>query len=322
MENNGENTNMSLREAIEAGFNRVDAEEADGEPAVETAEAGTTAEGGESDVANSAQGSAEETPAIPTTTPPATETPVETQTHNAERDNMLASAMQIIKSLRERNAQLEQMQQEQGAAMKQQTQMAENAIEQSITAPQIPQIDFSQLQYMNDDERNAAMTAWQNAIMEQAAAKVRAEFAPVKADYEEKTRAAAENAAKNAIFGDARFADFAGNSADIDRIAASPVFKGATPEQKYLYAGLIARGMKHNPSAKPSTDEILQMAMSNPDVLKAIETRRAQEVRDKNAELPVLSASSGMSGANPLPQNKVTTREELDARMKARFGLK
>ncbi len=322
MENN-ENTNLSLRDAIEAGFERVAAEEEGAEQAAanspETAVETGAAEGtdgqmelGSSEATGSTADNAEtNSPEAPAATPAAPQ--------NAE--SMLAVAMQMIRDIRAENARLNQALEQQGAAMNQQSQMAEQAVEESVTAPQIPELDFSQLQYMNDEDRAAAMGAWQNAIMEQAVAKVRAEFAPVKADYEAKNRIAAENAAKSTIFGDPRFKDFGENSADIDRIASSSVFKDATPEQKYLYAGLIARGMRHDPMAKPSTDDIVKMVMANPDALKAIETRRAQEIRDKNADLPVLSGSSGMSGANPVPQNRVTSREELDSRIAKRFGL-
>lgn len=322
MENN-ENTNLSLRDAIEAGFERVGAEEAAAETAAE--------ETPEETATSSAETATEEIPAQAApaleTAQAAPEAPTSTSQPNTAQqgsnpNEMLATAIQMLRASREENARLSQMLSQQGAAMNQQSQMAEQAAMDSMAKPEaIPAIDFSQLQYMGDEERAAAVSAWQNAIMEQAAAKVRAEFAPVKADYEAKSRMAAESAAKNAIFADPRFSDFTNNSADIDRIAASEIFKNATPEQKYLYSGLIARGMHYDPAAKPSTDDIVKMVMENPDALKAIETRRAQEIRDKNADLPVLSGSSGMSGANPVPQNKVKTREELEARMMKRFGL-
>ena len=321
MENN-ENTNLSLRDAIEAGFERVGAEEAAAATAAEETPEETVTGNVETATETSTQGTPElETQQTETETPTSTPQINNSQQHSNPNE-MLATAIQMLRASREENARLSQMISQQGAAMNQQSQMAEQAAMDSMAKPEaIPAIDFSQLQYMGDEERTAAVNAWQNAIMEQAAAKVRAEFAPVKADYEAKSRMAAESAAKNAIFSDPRFSDFTNNSADIERIAASEIFKNATPEQKYLYSGLIARGMHYDPAAKPSTDDIVKMAMENPDALKAIETRRAQEIRDKNADLPVLSGSSGMSGANPVPQNKVKTREELEARMMKRFGL-
>ena len=318
MNENAENGGMSLREAIEAGFNRVSAEEAtaNAEPEQDVfAQTEVEAQTNESPAENAVniEQMGLEVPAQTHEAPQNTQ-----QTAN---NDALSAALQMIRELRAENARMNQMVQEQGAAMKQQSQMAEKTIEQAVTTPEIPQLDFNSLSYMGDEERNATVKAWENALMQNAVAMARAEFAPVKAEYEAKSREAAENAARSAIFGDPRFADFEANKDEISRIAKSHVFDNVSPEQKYLYSGLIARGMKNNPNAKPTTEQIVQMVMSNPDALKAVETRRAQEIRDKNANLPVFTASAGLSNANPVPENRVKTREELESRISKRFGL-
>lgn len=319
---NVENGGLSLREAIEAGFERVSAEENAGN---DVSAAETMAETGAESVAETSDNTAESQQNqfnISGIAPEQAQNEVPNATQQPQNEgNMLATALEMIRSMRAEIERLNQINKDQGVAMNQQSQAAENAIEESVMTPQIPQLDFSQLAYMGDEERASAMSAWQNAIMENAVARVRAEFAPVKADYEQKSRAAAEASARNAIFSDPRFSDFASNQAEIERIAQSPVFKDISPEQRYLYSGLISRGMRHDPAAKPTTDQIVQMVMSNPDALKAIETRRAQEIRNKNAELPILAGSSGMSGANPIPENRVKTKEELESRVNMRFGL-
>lgn len=318
MNENAENGGMSLREAIEAGFNRVSAEEA-------TANAEPTQEMfAQTEAEAQTNGSPEEQAVdieqmefnVPAQTPEAPQNTQQTANNEA-----LAAALEMIRELRAENARMNQMVQEQGTAMKQQSQMAEQAIENSVTTPEIPEIDFDSLRYMGDEERNATVKAWEHALMENAVAMARAEFAPVKAEYEAKSREAAENAARSAIFSDPRFSDFEANKDEIARIAKSHVFDNVSPEQKYLYAGLISRGMRNDPNAKPSTEQIVQMALSNPDALKAIEIRRAQEIRDKNANLPVFTASSGLSNANPVPENRVKTREELESRISKRLGL-
>ena len=311
---NTENT-RSLRDVIEAGFERVSAEEN-----ADAQQNPTGTPEANEQMATEETPQVDETPAQAAGNEPALEAVHEPQSNLAGND-VMSAALQMIRSLREENSRLNQMVSQQGNAMAQQSQLAEKAAEQTVTEPEIPQIDFSQLQYMGDEERQAAITAWQNAIAENAAAKMRAEFEPVRADFEAKSRMAAENAARTQIFSDPRFADFEQNAQDIERIAAADLFKNVSPEQKYLYSGLIARGMKHDPAAKPTTDEIVQMVMSNPDALKAIETRRAQETRDKNNSLPVITASSGMTNANPVPENRVRSKEELESRINKRFGL-
>ena len=314
-----ENTNISLRDAIQAGFDRFDADaEGETQATIKFDEDGSLSDGSQDAAADATN---EPTSSTATTEQSVSEEPVTPQPNAADnQESMLNTAMQMLKSLREENARLNQMVQQQGAAMQQQSEMAEKAIENTAKSS-LPSIDFSQLQYMSDEERNHVMSEWQNAIMDEAVARARAEFAPVKADFEEKSRLAANNNAKNTIFNDPRFSDFAGINDDIERIAQSDVFKNVSPEQKYLYSGLIARGMKHNPSEQIKTEDLINMVMANPDALKAIETKRAQEIRDKNSDLPILAGSSGISNANPVPENRVKSREELESRINKRFGL-
>lgn len=312
-----ENKGLSLRETLAAGFDRVAAEES-------AADTPTEQDGTAQIPADTAQN---EAPAARAMAQAAHGESVQAQSAVPQsqaadsQPDRLAMAMQLIEALRGENARLAGQLQQQGAAMAGQSQAAEAAIENSVTTPQIPQLNFRDLQYMSDEEQEEAVSQWQQAIAESAIAKIRGELAPLKQDYEDKRRIAADEAARSSIFRDSRFSDFEANSADIERIAGSDDFKNMSPEHRYLYSGLIARALKHDPSSQPSTDDIIRMAMANPDVIRAIETRRAQDVQKKNDSLPVLSASSGFGGANPVPENSVKTKEELEARMKQRFGL-
>lgn len=314
---NEENKGQSLREALAAGFDRVAAEENSAGTPAEMAQQETPAAQPNAE-APAAQAMAQQSQTAPNEG-------VQAQAPNAQPDaaqpDRMAMAMQLIEALRSENARLMAQNQQQAQAMQQQSQAAEAAMENSVTTPQIPQLNFRELQYMSDEEQQDAISQWQKAVAESTLAQVRGEIDPIRKDYEDKRRIAENDAARSSIFRDSRFPDFEANSADIERIAATADFQNMSPERRYLYSGLIARGLKHDPSAQPTTDEIVQMALSNPDVLRAIETRRAQEVQKKNDSLPVLSASSGLGGANPVPENSVKTKEELEARMKQRFGL-
>lgn len=297
-----ENKVMTLREALSAGFDRVEEEENSPQLTVQDAAADTNAA------------------LMPEGNMAARNVPEQTR-DASNQAGMLSQAMQVIEALRSENARLSDQINRQNNAMAQQSRAAEVAMEDSVLAPQIPQLNFRDLQYMSDEEQEEAVSQWQQAIADSAIAKIRGEFAPLKQDYEDKRRIAADAAAKSSIFRDSRFSDFEANSADIERIAGSDDFKNMSPEHRYLYSGLIARALKHDPSSRPSTDDIIQMAMANPDVIRAIETRRAQDIQKKNDSLPVLSASSGFGNANPLPENTVKNKEELESRVKQRFGL-
>lgn len=313
---NEENKGMSLREALAAGFERVEAEENAAEPAAEPA----------SPVQEEAvQETAEEVqtaPAVDHAQPE--ETPAPAVAAQQAVPDQSAMMLQLIEALRHENAQLRQAVGAGQTAVRQQSELAEEAAAESVTEPQIPSLNFRELQYMSDEEQAAALMQWQTAVMEGAAQKAMKSVDPIRQDYEAKQRQAADEAARSTISGRADFSDFTSNSANIERIAALPEFQSMKPETRYMIAALAARGIANNPANKPAaptTEQIIEMAYANPDVIRAIETRRAQEVQKKNDELPVLGASSGMGAANPIPENRVKTKADLESRMRARFGL-
>lgn len=324
--NEDKNNGMSLRDALASGFERMAAEEAveqaeqeQSAPAEQPTEPAHDPAAENGVPANAAEQAAA---ADVSRTAPA-ETPAPTA--GAQNGNMMGAIMQTLMALREENAQLRAARQQSQAALEQQSTLAEEAAVNTVAEPQIPALDIKALQYMSDEEQAAAVSAWQNAVMEGAVQKAMgaadAKYANVLKDYGERTRMAADQAARTVISGRADFPDFAANAQFIDRIAATPEFQSMNPEKRYMFAALAARGMAHNPSAQPSVDEIVQMAVSNPDVMKALETRRAQEVQRTNAALPTLSASSGMGGASAIPESRVQTREDLERKMRSRFGL-
>lgn len=326
------NESLSLRDAIAAGFERVQAEENQNQA---EADAGAANQGvnqasdsAAENAADSGMDGAQQAQAVETpfaNTDGAVNTAdAASQAQAAQNQgggDMMAAVMQVINALRQENSRLSQELSRQQSAVQQQSDIMQGEIESAVTQPQIPKLNFRELQYMSEDEQAEAIQSWQDGVINMITERQKAEIEPIRREYENKRAAAADNAAKMSISSDPRFSDFGENSAEIDRIAAMSDFSGMAPDKKYLYSALIARGMRNSPAAKPSTEEIVQMAVSNPDVMRALEARRAQEVRDKNGHLPTLSASSGLSGANAMPEKSVKTKEDLDARVMSRFGF-
>ena len=324
------NEGLSLRDAIAAGFERVQAEENQNQ-AESAAGAINQGENQAADTTNSAGTEANYTQQTETPAQNQAAASVETvnqaaadvvsPAQNQGNGDMMAAVMQVINALRQENSRLSQELSRQQGAVQQQSEIMQGAIESAVAQPQIPKLNFRELQYMSEDEQADAIQSWQDGVINALAERQKAEIEPIRREYEDKRAAAADNAAKMSISSDPRFSDFGENSGEIDRIAAMSDFAGMSPEKKYLYSALIARGMRNSPASKPSTEEIVKMAVSNPDVMRALEARRAQEVMDKNGQLPTLSASSGLSGANAMPEKSVKTKEDLDARLYSRFGF-
>lgn len=324
------NESISLRDAIAAGFERVQAEENQNQ-AEGAAGAINQGENQAADTTNSAGAEANYTQQTETPAQNQAAASVETvnqaaadvvsPAQNQGNGDMMAAVMQVINALRQENSRLSQELSRQQGAVQQQSEIMQGAIENAVSQPQIPKLNFRELQYMSEDEQTEAIQSWQDGVINALTERQKAEIEPIRREYEDKRAAAADNAAKMSISSDPRFSDFGENSGEIDRIAAMSDFSGMSPEKKYLYSALIARGMRNSPASKPSTEEIVKMAVSNPDVMRALEARRAQEVMDKNGQLPTLSASSGLSGANAMPEKSVKTKEDLDARLYSRFGF-
>lgn len=306
----GENENRtpSLREAIAAGWDAAVAEEA---PAVE-----------EAPVVEEVQ--EEAVTEVPVQEPVQTpvQEPVQTPAENPANGQM-AQLMEIIRQQQEMIGQLTAQASQAGQALQQQSALAEEAVNSTMEPEPYPQFDFNAIRYLNAEEQNQAMAQWQNALMERmvadAAARAMEQMAPIREQYEANRRIAEDDAARTAVFGDARFADFADRRESIERvISATPALQGMAPMDKWMLGGLVDRGMRHaNP---PGAEEILAMARANPDVMKALAAQQATEAAQAQAGVPKIAASAGMTQAQAIPENRPKNVKELGAAL--RKGLR
>lgn len=244
--------------------------------------------------------------------------------------------MQLVQQLMAQNQQLQAQLQQTGAAMQQQSQAAEGAIMGQF-APQpapeaqqeaediAPTLDFAGMRYMSEDEQAQKMAEWQQSVVDyaikKATASVQQEIAPVRDEYEAKRRIAEADAAKATIYADPRFASFRDRDADIERIiSATPALNGADAATRYMLGGLIDRGLNYLQPKEMTTEELVQKALASPEVMKALETKRATEIQKQNAEVPTIAPSSGTANASPIPESKPKDMNEIRERALKRFG--
>lgn len=281
---------------------------------------------------------ADAAPVAETAAAPAADTPqpVETvPTQNAPRTQNY-DMMQLVQQLMAQNQQLQAQLQQTGAAMQQQSQAAESAIMNQFapqSAPEAQQVaedvapvfDFESIRYKDEGEQAAAMADWQKNVVDYAIRKAteaaQREVAPVRDEYEAKRRIAEADAAKATIYADPRFASFRDRDADIERIlSTTPALNGADAATRYMLGGLIDRGLNNLQPKEMTTEELVQKALASPEVMKALETKRATEIQKQNAEIPTIAPSSGTANASPIPESKPKDWNELRARALRRFG--
>lgn len=254
----------------------------------------------------------------------------------ANQPNQNYDMMQLVQQLMAQNQQLQAQLQQTGAALQQQSQAAEGAIMGQF-APQpapeaqqeaediAPTLDFAGMRYMSEDEQAQKMAEWQQSVVDyaikKATASVQQEIAPVRDEYEAKRRIAEADAAKATIYADPRFASFRDRDADIERIiSTTPALNGADAATRYMLGGLIDRGLNYLQPKEMTTEELVQKALASPEVMKALETKRATEIQKQNAEVPTIAPSSGTANASPIPESKPKDMNEIRERALKRFG--
>lgn len=263
----------------------------------------------------------------PNNVPPANQT---------QPTNQSSDLMMLVQQLMTQNQQLQAQLQQTSNAMHQQSQAAENGIMSQFTpeaAPQAqqtaedvaPTLDFASMRYMSEEEQAQKMADWQQSVVDYAIRRAteaaRNEIAPVRDEYEAKRRIAENDAAKATIYADPRFASFRERDADIERIiAATPALNGVDAATRYMLGGLIDRGMSNLQPHEITTEELVQKALASPEVMKALETKRATEIQKQNAEIPTIAPSSGTGNASPIPESKPKSFDDIRERAMRRFA--
>lgn len=321
-----ENKGMSLREAIAAGWDSAVAEEPAQEETAEAAVQETAAPETAEAPVEASEASVQQAEEMPVQEPVVQEPAVQqTEPAQAPANPQMDQLMEIIRQQQAMIGQLTQQAQQNGQALQQQSRLAEEAVNQTMEPEPYPQFDFNAVRYMEAEAQNQAFAQWQQGLMERmvadAAARAMEQMAPIREQYEANRRIAEDDAARTAVFGDARFRDFAENRESIERvISATPALQGMSPTDKWIIGGLMDRGMRH--ASAPSAEEILTMARANPEVMKALAAQQASEVAQSQAGVPKIAASAGMTQAQAIPENRPKNVKELSATLRKGLMMK
>lgn len=310
----GDNKETSIYEQVAAAFEKAEGNE----NPVEFAEEPVVTEEPAQEEALPAQ----ETESVQKETDTA---PVQEAASNPVPVDNTAMLMAMIQQQNQQIAQMQMMIQQQNAAIGQQSQAAENAIDNSMTHPavevQIPVLDMGQLQYQSPEEQQAALGAWQQAMVDAITNRVSAQYEPIRRSYEDNQRIAANEAAKASLANNPMFSDFRTNEGAVEAfLRQNPELANMDAGKRYALAALAVRGRNYDPTAKPTDDQIVEMVMNSPGAQKMLDARRAQAVQQKNAEIPVIAPSVGYSSASAVPKPETPKNlEELRARVHSAF---
>lgn len=230
----------------------------------------------------------------------------------------------MLRSVQEENQRLRTLVGQQSEAAQN---AAQSVVEDKTPKPaQPPVFDLSRLQYMDDEARAAASADYTAQLTSFIRSQMEGELAPIREDFERQKASAERESAIGALSNDASFVGFAEALPKIERILQSePALSSEGDMQKrYAIAYLISRGMdamQPKEEVQRSAADIAKEAIANPEVMRLIESERARQIAEKNADVPRQMASSGTATAPATPQAKPKTMEEAREFMRRSFGL-
>lgn len=252
--------------------------------------------------------------APPVEQPAMQQAPVESNALDA-----ILKATEAYQQAQQENAQLKARLAELEAAMQQQSQEAQNTIIEELLEP--PKLNTEGFEFLSDEERAQRLAEYNTAMADYTKKQVMREFEPALKYFQQQSKAAEYEAARNALSSAPEFSAIMDDREGIDNVLAkTPEFQSMDPQKQILLAALINKGIKavNSTTKGPSPEEIANQALQNPEVMRIIETKRAQDIANKNKSLPNIAVNSGMSSVPAMPQDKPKGWDDARDRAKKR----
>lgn len=229
---------------------------------------------------------------------------------------------QQIQQILAENQQLRSANEELQKTITQQSDEQEGKIEEMA----LPQLDLSDVAF--DDEETLAQK--QKVYAQKMADYVRQGIMSELAPYLDEAKRGIEQKEQedtiNFLEQMPQFKEIRGALPQINRIMEqnNNLFASDAPyEDRIIAAYAIARGanaINTPPKAAPTTDELMAMYNANPEFQQMIEKQRIDAIKNSQ-QVPVMSASSGLTNAALNIKEKPQTMDEASERARAMFRL-
>ena len=229
---------------------------------------------------------------------------------------------QQIQQILAENQQLRSANEELQKTITQQSDAQEGKIEEMA----LPQLDLSDVAF--DDEETLAQK--QKVYAQKMADYVRQGIMSELAPYLDEAKRGIEQKEQedtiNFLEQMPQFKEIRGALPQINRIMEqnNNLFASDAPyEDRIIAAYAIARGanaINTPPKAAPTTDELMAMYNANPEFQQMIEKQRIDAIKNSQ-QVPVMSASSGLTNAALNIKEKPQTMDEASERARAMFRL-
>ena len=254
-------------------------------------------------------------------------TTTDTQSENAERQTSPAESYEQVMGVaseHDENAQLREevrTLREQLAASQAQAQANANAAQQNVAEhlsdDALPVLDIDACLYANEEDRARMMSDFTQKIISHTEQNLLKKLAPVVEHYDREHEAAVFDESINRLAQHEDFAEIGALNEDIRRISAMDELKSIPVNKRTAIAALIAKGLNVPkpvpPAPAPDINTQADEIFANPELMKALEARRVNAIRENGHSIPVHKADGNLSSAAYFTPDKPKTIEELKA---------
>lgn len=225
---------------------------------------------------------------------------------------MAAMLARLDAENRQLKAQLEQS----GATIQQQSELAEQKIQEELLEP--PVFDYKNFEFMSDDDKEKYQKEFSQKMSEYAykvaLRDMQKEIAPIKEQFQKAKETEMIANVKAKLSSLPEYVGFSEMMPQIETIIAKePALQSTEPEKRYTIAYLMAKGLNAVQTPKRSDEDIINEVMSNPEILKQIKAREAQMIEKSNANLPKFAATHGTVPATPTQKPKTLEEAQRNA---------
>lgn len=185
---------------------------------------------------------------------------------------------------------------------------------EQVAGVEKPVFDGDAYSYASDEDRARMMSDFSEKLIaystNRAQEDIMNKIAPLLKQYQKETEDAEFNDTLSKLGALDGMGDISQYADAIRKISAREEFKGMNPYMRATNAALIAKGLR-NANKPYDISARVEEIYSDPELMKALETRRLQQLENSKANVPPVTASNGLSSTVYQPQARAQRLEDL-----------
>lgn len=225
-----------------------------------------------------------------------------------------AGILEENSALKQQIEQLKQQLSQAESANREISNAANQNFAEQVAGIEKPVFDGDAYSYASDEDRARMMSDFSEKLIAYSTNKAQEDImnkiAPLLKQYQKETEDAEFNDTLSKLGALDGMGDISQYADAIRKISAREEFKGMNPYMRVTNAALIAKGLQ-NANKPYDISARVEEIYSDPELMKALETRRLQQLEKSKANVPPVTASNGLSSTVYQPQARAQRLEDL-----------